>query len=81
MAMAKAFAPKAIAEDWAPLYRDIVNEYLDRLPRGGTVDLFAEICGQVAARILAQTLGICEASDAEMIRWSQRLIDGAGSFG
>nr|AAZ50510.1 VirH2 [Agrobacterium tumefaciens] len=81
MAMTRAFAPKAIAEHWVPIYRDIVNEYLDRLPRGDTVDLFAEICGPVAARILAHILGICEASDVEMIRWSQRLIDGAGNFG
>ncbi|MCZ7448341.1 cytochrome P450 [Rhizobium rhizogenes] len=81
MAMAKAFAPKTITEHWAPIYRDIVNDYLDRLPRGDTVDLFAEICGPVAARILAHILGIGEASDAEMIRWSQRLIDGAGNFG
>ncbi|MCF1450535.1 cytochrome P450 [Agrobacterium vitis] len=81
MAMATAFASKTIAEHWAPIYRDIVNGYLDRLPRGDTVDLFAEICGPVAARILAHILGICEASDAEMIRWSQRLIDGAGNFG
>lgn len=81
MAMAKAFAPKTTAEHWAAIYRDIVNEYLDRLSRGSTVDLFAEICGPVAARILAHILGISEASDAEMIRWSQRLIEGAGNFG
>lgn len=81
MAMAKAFAPKTIAEHWDAIYRDIVSEYLDRLPAGSTVDLFAEICGPVAARILAHILGICEASDAEMIRWSQRLIEGAGNFG
>ena len=81
MAMAKSLSPKTIEAHWAPLYRQIVSDYLDRLPKDGTVDLFSEICGPVAARILAHILGIPEASDEEMMRWSQSLIDGAGNFG
>jgi len=81
MAMAKAYSPKVINSDWGPLYRQIVSEYLDRLPKDEVVDLYAELCAPVAARILAHILGVPEASDEEMIRWSQRLIDGAGNFG
>ncbi|MDE3081243.1 MAG: cytochrome P450, partial [Paracoccaceae bacterium] len=81
MAMAKAYSPKVIDVHWAPLYRQIVSDYLDRLPREGMVDLYADLCAPAAARILAHILGVEEASDAEMIRWSQALIDGAGNFG
>lgn len=81
MAMQPAFSPKVIKTDWADLYRNIATEYLDRLPRGETVDLFTSLCGPIAARILAHILGLDEVSDADMQRWSQVLIDGAGNFG
>ncbi|WP_269584752.1 cytochrome P450 [Roseibium sp. Sym1] len=81
MAMQPAFSPKVIKTDWADLYRKIAAEYLDRLPRGETVDLFSALCGPIAARILAHILGLDEVSDADMQRWSQVLIDGAGNFG
>ncbi len=81
MAMHKSFSPKVIKSDWGDLYRKIASDYIDRLPRGETVDLFTELCGPVAARILAHILGLDEASDADMMRWSQTLINGAGNFG
>jgi cytochrome P450 family 104 len=80
-AMAPAFSPKVIKGCWQPLYTRIAKDYIDRLPRGETVDLFQALAAPFAARCLAHFLGIPEASDAEMIRWSQRLIDGAGNFG
>jgi len=45
------------------------------------VDLHRDLSGPIAARILAHILGIPEASDQQMIFWSQALIDGAGNFG
>ncbi|MFT6650930.1 MAG: cytochrome P450 [Celeribacter sp.] len=81
MAMQPAFTPKVIKADWADLYTQIASDYLDRLPRGETVDLFTDLCGPVSARILAHILGMQEASDFQMQDWSQKLIDGAGNFG
>lgn len=81
MAMQASFSPKVIKTDWADLYQKLAEDYVSRLPRGETVDLFSALCGPVAARILAHMLGLEEASDDEMQRWSQRLIDGAGNFG
>jgi len=81
MAMQSSLMPRAIQEHWAPLYRRIAADYLDRLPRKGIVDLHKDISGPVAARILAHILGLPEASDEQMIFWSQALIDGAGNFG
>ena len=80
-AIMPALTPKRIQADWGPLYETLAEDYVSRLPRGETVDLFKDLCGPLAARILAHVLGIPEASDAEMQRWSQALIDGAGNFG
>ncbi|MFV0300219.1 MAG: cytochrome P450 [Paracoccus sp. (in: a-proteobacteria)] len=79
-AIMPALTPKAIQCNWASLYEQIAADYLDRLPKDGPVDLFVDLCGPVAARILAHILGIPEATDEQMIRWSQNLIDGAGNF-
>lgn len=80
MAMAPALMPGTIHKVWQPLYRELAEAYLDRLPKDGIVDFHTEISGPIAARILAHILGIPEASDAEMMRWSQTLMDGAGNF-
>lgn len=81
MAMAPAFSPKVIQQTWVPKYQEIAEDYVARLPRGEVVDLFSILAAPYAARGLAVLLGIDEATDAEMIRWSQALIDGAGNFG
>ena len=80
MAMAPAFAPKVIQNDWMPQYMRIAEEYVARLPRGEVVDLFGLLSGAYAARGLAILLGMEEATDDEMMEWSQALIEGAGNF-
>lgn len=81
MAMAPAYSPKVIQNDWMPRYQEIAEEYVARLPRGETVDLFSALSGPYAARGLSVLLGIEEASDHELQEWSQALIEGAGNFG
>jgi cytochrome P450 len=81
MAMMPALMPKTIDSVWAPLYAKLAAAYLDRLPRGEVVDLFSALAGPLAARILAHAIGVRDASDEDMQRWSQTLIDGAGNFG
>src|SRR5205085_10010099 len=80
MAMMPALMPKTIESVWAPLYSELAAAYLERLPRGETVDLFPALAGPLAARILAHAMGVPDASDEDMQRWSQTLIDGAGNF-
>ena len=81
MAMAPAFSPKVIRTDWMPQYMRVAEEYVARLPRGEIVDLFPALSGPYAARGLGILLGIEEASDDDLQRWSQTLIDAAGNFG
>ena len=80
MAMLPALMPKTIEAVWVPLYTKLAAEYLDRLPRGEVVDLFPALAGPLAARMLAHSMGMPDADDADMQRWSQTLIDGAGNF-
>ena len=81
MAMAPTFAPGVIRDHWIPAYERIAQAYVARLPRGEVVDLFPALSGPYAARGLAIQLGLDEADDDQMQRWSQALIDGAGNFG
>ena len=81
IAMAPSFAPKVIRDEWVPEYEKIAKEYVARLPRGEVIDLFSTLSGPYAARGLAIVLGIDAATDDQMQRWSQALIDGAGNFG
>jgi hypothetical protein len=81
MAMAPAFSPRVIQGEWVPAYQRVAEEYVARLPRGEVVDLFPALSGPYAARGLAILLGIQEATDEQMQRWSEILIDGAGNFG
>ena len=80
-AMASTFSPRNLREVWMPLYEEIADSYIGRLPRGETVDLFAELAAPVAARCLSHLIGLDHACDADLCRWSQTLIDGAGNFG
>ncbi len=80
MAMAGSFKPQVVENDWVPRYQQIAEEYVSRLPRGQVVDLFPALAGPYSARGLAVLLGMEEASDEQMQRWSQALIDGAGNF-
>jgi len=80
-AMAPTFSGRNIKNCWAPIYTRIAEQFVSSLPRGETVDLFPALAGPFAAHCLKHLLGIEEASDEEMQRWSQDLIDGAGNFG
>ncbi|MFK7859549.1 MAG: cytochrome P450 [Granulosicoccus sp.] len=80
-AMMPAFSIPNIKKLWIPAFTDIVEHYVARLPRGEVVDFFPGFAGPVAARCLARLLGMDSASDEQMQRWSQTLINGAGNFG
>jgi len=80
-AMKPTFAARNIQDHWSLIYTDIANEFVAALPRGETVDLFTALAGPFAARCLGKLMGIDCASDSDLQRWSQNLIDGAGNFG
>jgi len=80
-AMMPAFAPNTIKQSWSDRITQIADEYIGRLPADKTVDFFGAFAGPFSARCVAEVLGIPKASDDDIQRWSQALIDGAGNFG
>ena len=80
-AMASSFSPRNLREVWMPIYEEVADDYIGRLPRGDTVDLFAALAAPLSARCLSHLIGLEHATDADLCRWSQTLIDGAGNFG
>ncbi|MEQ5870895.1 cytochrome P450 [Sagittula sp. NFXS13] len=81
MAMTPTFSARNLKGIWSLAYETHAHAYLDRLPRDEAVDLFPTLAGPLSARILADVLGIPDATDDQMQHWSQALIDGAGNFG
>jgi len=81
MAMAPSLSSRVVKQVWAPLYTEYAEAYVGKLPRGETIDLFQVLCGPIAARILADMMGVPQVADNVMQQWSQALIDGAGNFG
>ncbi len=80
-AMMPAMGPARVKKVWAQRVNSIADEFVERLTEGATVDLFSAFAGPFSARCVAMVLGIPKASDDDIQRWSQALIDGAGNFG
>ena len=79
-AMMPALTPAMVRKVWSEKVEKIADEYVDRLPKGETIDFFSDFAGPFSARCLAVVLGIPLASDDDIQRWSQTLINGAGNF-
>lgn len=80
-AMMPCMSPGQVKRVWSEHIETIAAEYIDRLPQGEEIDFFTAFAGPFSAKCVAMVLGIPSASDADIQRWSQVLIDGAGNFG
>ncbi len=80
-AMMPAMSPGQVKRVWTQQIERIATQYIDSLPRDEPIDFFTEFAGPFSARCVAVVLGLPSASDADIQRWSQILIDGAGNFG
>lgn len=80
-AMMPSMSPGQVKRVWSEQIETIANEYIERLPKGEKIDFFKAFAGPFSARCVATVLGLPSASDADIQRWSQVLIDGAGNFG
>ena len=64
-----------------PIYDKLADDYLDRPPKDDVIDLFPTLAGPIAAKMLAEMLGIPNIFEEALQRWSQALIDGVSNFG
>ncbi|MFF7309118.1 cytochrome P450 [Streptomyces sp. NPDC008137] len=76
-----ALRPRAIKEQWAPVFQQIADELIDGFRDRGEADLFAEFAGPMAARCLASVLGLPEVEAQDLRTWSQAMMDGNGNYG
>ena len=79
-AMMPSMSPGQVKRVWTEQIEQIAAKYIDRLPRGETFDFFTEFAGPFSARCVAVVLGLPGASDADIQRWSQVLIDFEGKL-
>ena len=57
------FAPKYIKHHWLPIYDKLADDYLDHLLKDDVIDFFPTLAGPIAAKMLAEAMGIPNASD------------------
>ncbi|HLU54149.1 MAG TPA: cytochrome P450 [Pseudonocardia sp.] len=73
--------PKAIARHWNAVFERNCATYLERLRAAGPgADLVREFAAPYAAENLRVVLGFRNATQEDMQRWSQTLIDGTGNY-
>ena len=73
--------PKAIKETWNAIFAANNDKYLARLRAAGPgADLVWEYAAPYAAENLRQVMGFHNASQEDMQRWSQTLINGTGNY-
>lgn len=70
--VSKAFTPRTV-EELRPRARAIVDEYLDRVARVGSMDVIADLAFPLPVTVISEMLGMPQ-EDRDMLRdWSHRL--------
>lgn len=73
--------PKAITQHWNAVFARNATTYLARLREAGPgADLVSEFAAPYAAENLRVILGLRNAGQEDLQRWSQTLIDGTGNY-
>ncbi|MDQ0218678.1 cytochrome P450 [Peribacillus cavernae] len=73
--------PKVVRQRWANMLNKTANEFIDRFIDRGKVELVSEFAEPFAARTLKMVLGLQNATEEEMQRWTRDLIDGCANYG
>lgn len=73
--------PKAIQQRWAEMLTNVANEFIDQFIDKGQAELVSEFADPFAARTLKNVLGLIDASDEDMQKWTRNLIDGTANYG
>jgi cytochrome P450 len=72
--------PKVVRQHWGHMLSQVANDLIDAFVQRGEADLFSEFAAPFAARTLKYILGLNTASDEDMQRWSQDLMDGTSNY-
>ncbi|MGF0313335.1 cytochrome P450 [Rhodococcus sp. IEGM1428] len=73
--------PRAIKQHWNQIFDENCRVQLDRLLAiGPGADLVWDFCAPYAAENLRQVMGLVNATNQDLQRWSQAMINGAGNY-
>ena len=73
--------PKAIKSIWSGIFEENTRHYLDYYRSlGPGADLISEFAAPLAAENLRRIIGFENATQEDLQRWSQTLIDGTGNY-
>jgi cytochrome P450 len=73
--------PRAIKDHWNAVFQRNARTYLDQLTAAGPgADVVAQFAAPYAAENLRLILGFHNATQEDLQRWSQTLIDGTGNY-
>lgn len=79
-AVEAAMRPKAVRQQWYDWQCQVANDLIDGFIERGEADLVKEFAVPFAACTLKYALGLPTATNEDMQRWSQDLIDGCGNY-
>ena len=74
-----ALSAKLIASAWREAAEESADRLLSQYKTGQEVELFQDLAAPFAGDVLRMVLGLLDATGADLVRWSQVLIDGAGN--
>jgi len=73
--------PKAIKSIWSGIFEENTRQYLDRYrSMGPGADFISEFAAPLAAENLRRIIGFENATQEDLQRWSQTMIDGTGNY-
>jgi cytochrome P450 len=79
-AVEAAMRPKVVRQQWYDWQCQVANDLIDGFIGRGETDLVKEFAVPFAACTLKYVLGLPTATNEDMQRWSQDLIDGCGNY-
>ena len=79
-AIEPSFRPGAVKNHWAPKFRDIASDLIDKFQDAGQTDLFNSFAAPMASLSLLELLGFEKVTWEDTARWSQALMDGVGNY-
>lgn len=80
VALESPLKPRAVKEHWLPIFRQNAERLVAAFADRGSADLFSEYAAPLAGANLAAFLGLRGVMPAQLVEWSQALIDGAGNY-
>lgn len=73
--------PGYVKRVWTSMYREVAEDLLDQLVEKGTdIDLIWDFAAPFAAETLRRMLGLYNADQLDLQRWSQTMIDATGNY-